>query len=378
MDLLQIWRKIWRHRIVTLPVITLTLLGAYYLVAVKAAEYEASSSYVVLNPPPPPTPQDIARNPALKRINPDNPYARFSDQTVLVSLLSTSMNSDSARQRLSKAGADPGYTVAPAEVGPGQQVEQVDITGKGSTPQKAVQTAQLVGAGLTSELDRLQAARGVEPYYRVKTQEVVAPDTPKQAVAGKLRGLVGVLGIGAILLLIVVSAAEALATLRGERGKEGMPQEDDERDSLEGAPIDRSQPHQGRRNRRLVSRNARKPTMDGMTGLTQSERILRALSFRGDGTPAPPGEVALPGAGLRKLTGIKSGSMYAVTSKLRKEGKIERDERGWWRLRTADNGHSPARAARAPDAENGTWQEGVNGSGRTRGAPDQVGRRGRP
>ena len=112
--------------------------------------------------------------------------------------------------------------------------------------------------------------------------------------------------------------------------------------------------------------------MDGMTGLTQPERILRALSFRGDGTPAPPGELTLSGARLRERTGIKSSSMYVVTRRLRNEGKIERDGRGRWRLparrQMADNGHRSAEATRAAGAENGT--ESVSGNGSTANSTD--------
>ena len=115
------------------------------------------------------------------------------------------------------------------------------------------------------------------------------------------------------------------------------------------------------------------PTMEGMTGLTQPERILRALSFRGDGTPAPPGELTLSGARLRERTGIKSSSIYVVTRRLRNEGKIERDGRGEWRLparrEMADNGHRSADATRAAGAENG--KESMGGNGRTRTAPTE-------
>lgn len=51
--LLQISRKIWRYRVVTLPVLALTLLGAFYVVAIKKPEYSATTSYVLINPPAP-------------------------------------------------------------------------------------------------------------------------------------------------------------------------------------------------------------------------------------------------------------------------------------------------------------------------------------
>ena len=40
----------------------------------------------------------------------------------------------------------------------------------GSTAQGAVHTAELVGAALTRELERMQASQGVDPHYMIKTQ----------------------------------------------------------------------------------------------------------------------------------------------------------------------------------------------------------------
>ena len=357
MDLLIILRKIWRYRFVTLPVIALTLLGAFYVIAVKAPIYKVSSSYVLINPPLPPTPEDIARNPALGRINPNNPYTRFTDQSVVVSLLSSSLSADAARQQLVNQGADPRYTVSP-DLQLGYSSLVVQVGGVGSTPQAAVHTAELVGTALTRELDRVQASQGVDPHYRITTQNVVPPDSPTQQVSSKLRPLVGVVAIGTILLLLAVSAAEALETLRAEWSGRSRLEGDRQRDSIKGTPENEQQSHRGRRKNRRASNAAPEPTMDGMTGLTQRDRILRALSFRDDGTPAPPGELSIPGHGLRERTGIKPASMYAITRKLRNEGKIERDERGWWRLGarmpTTDNGHYPAGAAQGAKVENGT------------------------
>jgi hypothetical protein len=372
LNLLLISRKIWRYRIATLPVIALTLLGGFYVIALKAPIYKVSSSYVLINPPPPPTADDIARDPTLRRINPNNPYTRFSDQSVIVSLLSSSLSSDTARQELVKAGADPRYTVAP-DLQLGYSSMVVQVTGVGSTQQAAVHTADVVGAALGRELDRVQVSQGVDPHYMIKTQRVVAPDSPTRQVSSTLRPLVGVFAIGAILLLLAVSAAEALDTLQTERRRGARPEGDDNGDPVEGTPENERQPHRGRRKNRRASNAAPDPTMDGMTGLTQPERILRALSFRGDGTPAPPGELTLSGARLRERTGIKSSSIYVVTKRLRNEGKIERDGRGRWRLpahrQMADNGHRSTEATRVAGAENG--KESMGGNGRTRTAPPE-------
>ena len=242
MALLLIARKIWRYRLVTLPVIALTLLGSFYVVAVKAPEYKVSSSYILINPPPPPTADAIARDPKLARINPDNPYTRFSDQSAIVSLLSNSLSSATASQELVKAGADPGYTVSP-DLQLGYSSSVVEITGVGSTPQGAVHTAELVGAALIRQLDRIQVSQGVDPHYMIKAQQVVAPDSPQQQISGKIRPLVGVLVLGAILLLLAVSAGEALETLRAELSKRNLPKRDTEGDSIEGSATNNGSSH---------------------------------------------------------------------------------------------------------------------------------------
>ncbi len=233
MDLLNISQKIWRYRLVTLPVIALTLLGALYVVAIKAPVYKVSSSWVLINPPPPPTADEIARDPALGRIDPNNPYTRFSDQSVIVSLLSSSLSNDSARKQLQDAGADPSYTVAP-DVQLGYSSLVVEVTGVGSTPQAAVHTAELVGTALTREVDRVQTAQDVDPRYMIKAQQVVAPNSPKQQISSKLRPLIGVLAIGAILLLLAVSAAEALDRLRAEWQERDLGGKGDEGDAVGG------------------------------------------------------------------------------------------------------------------------------------------------
>jgi len=215
MDLLSIARKLWRYRLVTLPVVLLTLCGVAYVLAVKEPVYEASSSYILINPPDPPTAEDIARNPTLGRINSDNPYARFSDQTVVVGVLSSAMDRKSVRRALLKAGADPRFEVEPASAFWSSPI--VQITARGRSPAVAVRSAKLVGNALIRDLDRRQRAEGVDSRYRIKARPVDAPEGAELRASGQLRALVGVLVLGAVLLFVVVSVADAVTTLRRER-----------------------------------------------------------------------------------------------------------------------------------------------------------------
>ena len=217
MDLLVIARKIWLYRVATLPIIVLTLLAALYVVAIKDAEYEATSNYILINPPPPPGAEDIAANPALADINSDNPFTRFSDQSAVSALLVSRLSDESTRQALSAQGVDPRYEVAPSSEFSAQTL-LLEVTGVGPTPEQAIQSAALVGAGLVKELDTLQESRGVASRYRIEAQSVTAAASAQRKVSSTLRPLVGVLAFGGILMFVAVSAGEALTTLRSEGG----------------------------------------------------------------------------------------------------------------------------------------------------------------
>jgi hypothetical protein len=215
-DLLMIARKIWRYRLVTLPVLVLTLCGAGYAVAVKEPVYETSSSYILINPPAPPTAEEIARDPTLGRVNADNPYTRFPDQSIIVSVLASTMGSEATRRALMEEGADPRYAVArSAEFGYSSPI--VEISAAGSSPRAAIRSAELVSQAVSRELNRMQQAEGVDRPYRITTQQVDAPDSAVLRASGQLRTLVGVLALGAALLFVAISAADGLTTLRMER-----------------------------------------------------------------------------------------------------------------------------------------------------------------
>jgi hypothetical protein len=226
MSLLLITAKIWRYKLVTLPLIALVLVGAFYVVAVTAPTYEASATYILVNPPAPPTDAEIARDPALGRLKGvDNPYTRFSDQSVLVQVLAGRVNSDENRRLLEKQGADPNYLAQPsAQFGFSAPILQ--ITGTGTTAAAAVNTTNLVGTALTRELDRMQAIRGVDKTYRITTEAVVPAQDAKLKPSGKLRSLVAVLVLGTIMLFIAISILDALSALRAEWARQHRPRND--------------------------------------------------------------------------------------------------------------------------------------------------------
>jgi len=232
MSLLLILSKIWRYKLVTIPIFASVLLGAFYVVAVTAPTYEASATYILVNPPPPPTDAQIARDPSLGRVKDDNPYTRFSDQAVLVQVLASRLTSDQTRRVLIARGADANYIAAPsAEFGFSAPILQ--ITGTGTTAAAAVTTTNVVGAALTQELDQMQAVRGVTKGYRITAEAVVAAHDAKLKPSGKLRSLVAVLVLGTILMFMAISVLDALSTLRAQWVRGRTAASDDVEDSVE-------------------------------------------------------------------------------------------------------------------------------------------------
>jgi capsular polysaccharide biosynthesis protein len=218
MDLLSITRAIWRHKIAVLPVLLITALGVFYVVAVKPPVYQASSQVLLAPPQAPPTAAQIAKDPKLGKINTNNPYADLGNLQEVADVVISIVTTDTAEQALLAAGANPDYQVAlsPAVGSP----PIIEITGVGSTPQQAILSANLVASACENDLTQIQRAQDVSSLYMIKSIEYVTPQKAKLTVSAKLRTLIAVLGLGAVLLLVVVSLADAMEKRRMVRSGE--------------------------------------------------------------------------------------------------------------------------------------------------------------
>jgi capsular polysaccharide biosynthesis protein len=215
MDLLSIIWTVWRHKFAVLPVILLTVIGAFYVIKIKPPVYQAASSILLVNPPAPPTAAQIAADPGLAGINANNPYTNFGNLTIVVDVVINLVTADSSQQALVQAGADPRYQVALSSAFDSPPI--IQITGVASSAQEAIKTANLVAGAATADLRQIQANQGVNNLYMIKPIQLVRPTRAQLTVSGKLRTLIAVLALGAILLLVVVSMSEALARRRPDR-----------------------------------------------------------------------------------------------------------------------------------------------------------------
>ena len=102
MDLISIFRAVWRHKLVTIPVILFTCLGAFYVVAIKAPVYQASASFALVYPPAPPTAAQVAADPKLAEINTSNPLLAYSDPSAVSQIVISLVSTPSSQQALAE------------------------------------------------------------------------------------------------------------------------------------------------------------------------------------------------------------------------------------------------------------------------------------
>lgn len=208
MDLLSIFQAVWRHKLAAIPVIAFMLLGSVYVVKVKPPVYQANASFLLVLPPSPPTAAQIAADPGITKINPNNPYVNFGNLDVVADVLINLVTSGTEQQSLVQEGADPRYQVAISN--DFQNPPIVQVTGVAASAAGAIQSADLVMNAAVADLQQIQRKQGVNSYYMIKAVELVQPKTAQETVSGKLRELIVVLVLGVILLFVVVSVMDVV------------------------------------------------------------------------------------------------------------------------------------------------------------------------
>jgi Chain length determinant protein len=235
MDLISISRAVWRHKLATIPVILFTCLAAFYVVAIKAPVYQASASFALVYPPGAPTQTEIAADPKLAKISPNNPLLGYGDPSAVTQIVIALVGTPSSQQALAKAGAGTQYQISPSA----SSGYIVAITGVGNTAQAAVRSATLVTQAAEHTLYQVQANQGVNPIYMIKSYPLATPNHSGQKLSGKLRSLVAVLGLGVLLLFITISIAEAIGKQRIEpTSANGM----SARSRAKARPVDQDEP----------------------------------------------------------------------------------------------------------------------------------------
>lgn len=214
MDPLAVLRTLWRHRIVSIPILLLTLAAGLYVFQFAPRSYETSATYAMINPDIP-TQQDLLNNPELGKLNDKNPYLRSSDPSLIVQVLLTRLNDSSMADKLKEQGLSPEYTVSRG-VG-GINGFLVDITGIAETPEKSFATTRALGSTLEQYLYDGQKVNGADDAYLFSSIMVAPPDKATEQFSSRLRSLIAVFLAGVVLMFGAVSIAHSISVTRTRR-----------------------------------------------------------------------------------------------------------------------------------------------------------------
>jgi type II secretory pathway pseudopilin PulG len=219
MDLVAMAQTVRHYKFVTFPIILLIGVLGFAVMFLTPPEYVASGSYILVAPPPAPTQQQIARDPALGKINANNPLVSYGNLQVVGLILSQQIGTKSMEDTLRREGVDPRSTVVNDTIYANAPL--LDVTGVGTTPAAATRSGMIEGQTLVKLLNDIQAQEGVTPGYRVTASSLVVPDQASLKTSSKLRDLIVVMVVGIILLFVAVSVGKARDERKRERAGGG-------------------------------------------------------------------------------------------------------------------------------------------------------------
>jgi len=214
-DLLSLIRTLLHFKWITVLVLGATAAGIATFLVAGPRVYQVEASYVLVNPPLP-SESELANNPALRRLNSNNPYLRFSNQAMVGQVVASRVGGNQVRSELIAAGADKDYLIAPSgEFGGSGQILQ--ITGLGATPEAAARTGGLVTERMIQELRSMQKVYGADDRYLMTALAIEPPGPPRQQTSGSMRSIMGIAGAGVLVLFMAISIAQAVEQARGQR-----------------------------------------------------------------------------------------------------------------------------------------------------------------
>ncbi len=209
MDPYSLFRIAWRFRLVTIPVVALTLVAAGLFFTLGPRVYEAGAIYVIANPDSP-TEEEKARDSRLARLNDDNPYIRTSDPSLIVKVLSSKLTAANTQQAIDDAGFSTDYTVGQSAASP----MTLTITGVGKTASAAIAARDWLIDRMQAELRDLQKVNNADDSFLFTALAVdIAPDAVEK-LSSRLRSLILVIVAGGIVLVTGLSLASGVERRR--------------------------------------------------------------------------------------------------------------------------------------------------------------------
>jgi hypothetical protein len=211
-DLLNVLRTLRRFKWTTMTIGVLTVGAIAMLVLATPKVYQVDAAYVLVNPSVP-SDFELSTHPELAAENRNNPYLRFSSQSMVGQVLATRMSSDDVRRDLLSQGVSDEYAVAPSnDFGGAGQI--VQVAGVGGSPEAASAATEAIVTRMNSELRAMQKVYGAADRYLIILIPIQAPGEAKRVVSGQLRSVIAVGGVGLLILFIAISIRQAMAPPR--------------------------------------------------------------------------------------------------------------------------------------------------------------------
>jgi hypothetical protein len=211
MDVLSLVRLVGRHWRVTIPAALLTVIGAVGAIQLSPATYESTGSVVLLSPPE--APQTDAGGSGLPSEVGQNPFARYGDLSVVADIVVRVTGGDSKRAEFASQGVTDYEVIANRF----QRGPVVEVTGKGSSAEAAVGSAETVLADMNTTLTELQESERADPSYYITSAPLEPPSTPTAMYGSTVRTAIAALAVGGLGTLALAVFAEAWSRRRAVR-----------------------------------------------------------------------------------------------------------------------------------------------------------------
>ena len=218
MDTLNTWRALRRNAAFVVPVLLAAVAAMAFSIFFRADQYIVSSTVLLIPPPAAPTDAQLEANPNLQGLDWDNPYTRQYDPVTMVAVLSIRGTSPAARNEVQERGGTKNYEIDQV-VRYGFSTPFAEVTSRGSTPQEAVRTNELVVSALQTSLKDLQAEEGPDQRYYIQASTVLDADITQVRPVGTARLLLAILGLSLFGVFAAVAVGDAIRTARGGSGR---------------------------------------------------------------------------------------------------------------------------------------------------------------
>lgn len=214
MDSISLFRDAMRHKWATLAVAAFTVLLLLYVLVIRSPSYQADASYALVAPPSAAATNQGAQSSSTTTTSSAgsyNPYTNYGDLTVVASLVTQAMSSQSIAQQLKAQGVTD-FTV---EQSSDDTAPIIEISANGGSAAAAEGAAKTVASYVQRTLANLQTQQHVNTRYQITTQQLNAPNYAQRKLSSTVRDAVAAFVFGLILWFVVLSIIRGLE-LRGK------------------------------------------------------------------------------------------------------------------------------------------------------------------